>query len=63
MSNSSYETLEALATELSLKITSHLTSKQETGAGWQIKIGLEKPTAVALADAVRVELRVDTGAQ
>lgn len=63
MAASSYETLEALASDLALQITRHLRSKLpniEPKDGCQIVIGLEKPTAVALADAACVELRTNT---
>lgn len=63
MAESSYETLEALASDLALKITQHLRAKLpdvEPKDGCQIIIGLEKPTAVPLADAACVELRTNT---
>lgn len=63
MSNSSYETLEALASDLTAKITEHLKSTLGDSApvnGWRIKIGLEKPIAVTLADAACVELQTNT---
>ncbi|CAM1506916.1 Fc.00g065570.m01.CDS01 [Cosmosporella sp. VM-42] len=61
--DSTYETLEALASDLSHKIIGYLTSCPRDYVpiyGWHIRIGLEKPTAVALADAACVELRVNT---
>lgn len=63
MTNSSYETLEALASDLSVKITQHLKStfgKNAPADGWRITIGLEKPIAVTLADAACVELQINT---
>jgi hypothetical protein len=60
MSNSSYETLEALASDLTVKITQHLKSTLGDSPGWRIKIGLEKPIAVTLADAACVELQTNS---
>lgn len=57
---SSYETLEALAADLSVQIAKQLRSKREEFYGAIIRIGLEKPTAVPLADAACVELTVKT---
>lgn len=57
---SSYETLEALAADLSVHIAKQLRSKREEIYGAIIRIGLEKPTAVPLADAACVELTVKT---
>ncbi|KAK7414295.1 hypothetical protein QQX98_006812 [Neonectria punicea] len=63
MTKSSFETLEALATDLAFHIKTHLL---RTSAGspetptWQLLIGLEKPTAVPFADAACVELRSST---
>ncbi|WAO83786.1 FolB domain-containing protein [Fusarium falciforme] len=57
---SSYETLEALAADLSVHIAKQLRSKREEFYGAIIRIGLEKPTAVPLADAACVELTVKT---
>lgn len=63
MSYSSYETLEALATYLTAKVARHLSADHDPlsdGAGWHIKVGLEKPVAIPLADAACVELSTDT---
>ncbi len=61
MGQSSFETLEALATQLAHNIMIGFRPLPDpyTGAsGWQIKISLEKPTAVPFADAPTVEIRV-----
>ncbi|KPM35253.1 hypothetical protein AK830_g11320 [Neonectria ditissima] len=63
MTKSSFETLEALATDLASHITTHLRSTAGDSQGtptWQLQIGLEKPTAVPFADAACVELRTST---
>ncbi|KAF4975300.1 hypothetical protein FZEAL_7898 [Fusarium zealandicum] len=60
MTESSYETLEALAADLSVQIAQELTTKRDDFYGGLIRIGLEKPTAVPLADAACVELTVKT---
>ncbi|KAF7551457.1 hypothetical protein G7046_g7721 [Stylonectria norvegica] len=64
MEMSSFETLEALAAEMSKQITHYLRKHRRdlisSNSEWQIKIALEKPTAVPLADAACVELRTDT---
>ncbi|KAM0427464.1 hypothetical protein ACHAPT_007424 [Fusarium lateritium] len=57
---SSFETLEALAADISVHIAKQLRSKREEFYGAIIRIGLEKPTAVPLADAACVELTVKT---
>ncbi|KAM0276322.1 hypothetical protein ACHAQH_006865 [Verticillium albo-atrum] len=61
MEESSFETLEALAATLAAQLKNHLTSSacQPTPERcWQLKIGLEKPTAISMAQASRVEYRV-----
>lgn len=62
MRDSSFETLEALARTLCTKIYQHLrsTSRVPAGRGWRLRVCLEKPIAVPLADAPRVELSLDT---
>ncbi|KKP04481.1 hypothetical protein THAR02_03425 [Trichoderma harzianum] len=63
MSQSSFETLEALANTLANNLASYLHSNH-TGftnrKGWPIKIALEKPIAVVLADAACVQLSVNS---
>lgn len=63
MAKSSFETLEALATDLATNLKTHLLTtpadSQDTPT-WQLQIGLEKPTAVPFADAACVELRTST---
>ncbi|KAL7937826.1 hypothetical protein V8C35DRAFT_293725 [Trichoderma chlorosporum] len=63
MSESSFETLEALANTLANNLASYLHSNH-TGSmnrkGWPIKIALEKPIAVVLADAACVQLSVNS---
>lgn len=63
MSQSSFETLEALASTLANNLASYLHSNH-TGftnrKGWPIKIALEKPIAVVLADAACVQLSVNS---
>ncbi|KAF3345001.1 hypothetical protein VD0002_g2140 [Verticillium dahliae] len=61
MEESSFETLEALAATLAAQLFKHLTSSACNPAPekcWQLKIGLEKPTAIPMAQASRVEYRV-----
>lgn len=63
MSESAYETLEALGTHLTAAIAAHLRLKHtppRDGSGWDIEISLEKPVAVPLADAACVEMRTNT---
>lgn len=63
MDASSYETLEALAADLSVVMTKYLASsggQPADSAGHHLTIGLEKPIAVPLADVVCVELRANT---
>ncbi|KAL7946400.1 hypothetical protein V8C42DRAFT_320509 [Trichoderma barbatum] len=63
MSQSSFETLEALANTLAYKLASYLHSSQAGSMnrkGWPIKIALEKPIAVVLADAACVQLSVNS---
>ncbi|KAM5355859.1 hypothetical protein ACJ41O_002505 [Fusarium nematophilum] len=60
MTKSSFETLEALAADLSAHIAKELRSRREELYGGMIRIGLEKPTAVPLAEAACVELTVKT---
>ncbi|KAL7924025.1 hypothetical protein ACQKWADRAFT_288588 [Trichoderma austrokoningii] len=61
MSQSTFETLEALANTLAFRLASYLHSSQAGSMnrkGWPIKIALEKPIAVVLADAACVQLSV-----
>ncbi|KAL6919309.1 hypothetical protein FSST1_003335 [Fusarium sambucinum] len=60
MSESSFETLEALAASLAFHIARELRTKRDDFYGEIIRIGLEKPTAVPLAEAACVELTVKT---
>ncbi|RFU74067.1 hypothetical protein TARUN_8167 [Trichoderma arundinaceum] len=63
MSQSSFETLEALANTLAFRLASYLHSSQAGSMnrkGWPIKIALEKPIAVVLADAACVQLSVNS---
>ncbi|VTT58384.1 unnamed protein product [Fusarium fujikuroi] len=60
MSESSFETLEALAASLAFHIARELRTKRDDFYGQIIRIGLEKPTAVPLAEAACVELTVKT---
>ncbi|KAK8145076.1 hypothetical protein G3M48_004956 [Beauveria asiatica] len=63
MLESSYETLEALGTQMTVVIAAHLQRKHtppRDGAGWNINLSLEKPIAVPLADAACVEMSTNT---
>lgn len=60
MSESSFETLEALAASIAFHIARELRAKRDDFYGEIIRIGLEKPTAVPLAEAACVELTVRT---
>jgi hypothetical protein len=57
MVNSSFGTLEALGAVLAKKIRD---APMWDGFRWQIRICLEKPTAITLADAACVEITVDS---
>lgn len=58
MEQSSFETLEALAATIATQLAEHLRSRDKPArARWQIKVTLEKPTAIPLAQAARVEYR------
>ena len=62
MDETAFETLEALGTHLANKIVTEfrpLPGQTYSGfLGWQVKITLEKPTAVPFADAPAVQIRV-----
>ncbi|KAL6867794.1 hypothetical protein J3F83DRAFT_738060 [Trichoderma novae-zelandiae] len=63
MGQSTFETLEALANTLAFRLASYLHSSQAGSMnrkGWPIKIALEKPIAVVLADAACVQLSVNS---
>ncbi|KAF5125515.1 hypothetical protein E5D57_010203 [Metarhizium anisopliae] len=63
MTDSSFETIEALLADMALRITTHLVRNHEPpadGEGWQLGIAVEKPIAVVFADAPCVELRINT---
>ena len=62
MKDSSFETLEALAAKLSVELALYLTKTYTApgNEGWRLKIALEKPVAVPLADCPRVQLCIDT---
>lgn len=63
MTDSAFETIEALLADMAVHITTHLAKKYEApadGAGWHLKIAVEKPIAVVFADAPCVELRINT---
>lgn len=66
MEKSSFETLEALGAHLTGVIQSDWNPNPEelyTGEeGWQVKISMEKPTAVLFADGPVVEIRASAGA-
>lgn len=63
MEESSFQTLEALATHVGQRIIKYFliprTSHSTGGPYERIKICLEKPTAVTFADAPAVEILVD----
>ena len=62
MDETAFETLEALGTHLANKILTEfqpLTGVGYSGLGRQVKITLEKPTAVPFADAPAVQIRVN----
>lgn len=65
MEESSFETLEALGSHLSSRIMKDfrpLGEQDYTGQlGWQVKISMEKPTAVPFADGPVVEVRAGAG--
>jgi len=62
MDDTSFETLEALGAHLADRIMTEfrpLPGQTYSGYfGWQVKISLEKPTAVPIADAPVVHIRV-----
>lgn len=61
MEKSSYETLEALGAALSSAVIQDLKPNPKelvsTDEGWQIKLSMEKPTAVPFAECPVVETR------
>ncbi|KLU87755.1 hypothetical protein MAPG_06748 [Magnaporthiopsis poae ATCC 64411] len=63
--DSTFETLEALGSHLVRGIISDFkplpTQTYSGPLGWQIKISMEKPTAVPFADAPSVEIRAGAG--
>ncbi|KAK5990682.1 hypothetical protein PT974_08951 [Cladobotryum mycophilum] len=64
MSESSFETLEALAKDISIKIANLLHQSfrphSREQPSWGLRISLEKPIAVVFADAACVELSINT---
>ncbi|KID66659.1 dihydroneopterin aldolase family protein, partial [Metarhizium hybridum] len=63
MTDSSFETIEALLADMAVRITTHLVRNHTPppdGEGWQLGIAVEKPIAVVFADAPCVELRINT---
>lgn len=63
MTDSSFETIEALLADMAVRITAHLVRNHTPpadGEGWQLGIAVEKPIAVVFADAPCVELRINT---
>ncbi|UNI14884.1 hypothetical protein JDV02_001465 [Purpureocillium takamizusanense] len=63
LENSSFGTLEALATDIAETVTLYLRLERAEpldGSGSQLKIIVDKPIAVPFADAPSVELRVNT---
>lgn len=67
MEKSSFETLEALGDNISNIIIKNLKPKPKelvyTDEGWQVKLSMEKPTAVPFADCPVVETRVSSRPQ
>ncbi|KAH7359078.1 FolB domain-containing protein [Plectosphaerella cucumerina] len=58
MEESSFETLEALAAAIATRLAEHLRSREKPARPvWQIKVTLEKPTAIPMAQAAHVEYR------
>ncbi|QUC17911.1 uncharacterized protein UV8b_02152 [Ustilaginoidea virens] len=63
MTDSAFETIEALVADLAAHITAHLVGSYgrcKDEHGWHLRIGVEKPIAVVFADAPCVELSVNT---
>jgi len=60
LEESSFETLEALGAHLADGLLDY-HKKNHRGAGWQVHIRMEKPTAVPLADCPVVEVRAGSG--
>lgn len=62
MSESAFETLEALAAELTVRVAQHMhgTHTPVVEHGWDVKVILEKPVAVPFAEAACVELKART---
>lgn len=62
MEASSFETLEALATNIANKILSDFRigddPKSMKERGWQVKVALEKPIAVPFAECPMVEVKL-----
>ncbi len=61
MEDSSFETLEALAAHLAhvvlRKFHPFPTGPKAGALGWQVRVALEKPTAIPSADGAVVEMR------
>lgn len=63
MTESSFETIEALVGDLAVRMTGYLVERHrapEDGGGWHLRIAVEKPVAVVFADAPCVELVIGT---
>ena len=62
MDETSFQTLEALGAHVANKIVSdfrpHPDETDTRHLGWQVKVTLEKPTAVPFADAPAVTIRL-----
>ncbi|OAA48683.1 dihydropteroate synthase [Metarhizium rileyi] len=63
MTDSSFETIEALLADMALHIAMYLAKNHKEpadGEGWLLRIAVEKPIAVMFADAPCVELSINT---
>lgn len=67
MEKSSFETLEALGANISSTVIKNLKPNPKelvyTDEGWQVKLSMEKPTAVPFAECPVVETRVSSRPQ
>lgn len=67
LEKSSFETLEALGADISHTIIQNLKPNPKelvyTDEGWQVKLSMEKPTAVPFAEGPVVETRISSRPQ
>lgn len=60
MEASSFQTLEALATAIATQLGNQLRCQPAGPTNWHLTVGLEKPTAIPMAQGARVEYRTSS---